>query len=300
MKIAILHQDLEYQEEVIKSEFEKKGFHCSLFDVRTLVKDDLLSFDLVLNRVFASVANRDYRDNLTTLEILAFLEDNSIKVINSLEATKVDYSKYYASKLLLDNGVLTPKTFFCNDLSNETLSSLDSFLSELSFPVILKRDLGGRAKDLHKVNSKDKLLALLKDKLTSVNSLDDGYAAGYIVQEFVESILDHDYRISVIAGDVCFSSTRSLLDFDGSGKPWLSSASNGSKVLFTDAPRNVIDLAKKSTSVIGALLNEVDIIITAKGPYLIENNPTPNFTPTSKGRRIALEKTLTAIHNLFN
>ena len=46
-------------------------------------------------------------------------------------------------------------------------------------------------------------------------------------------------------------------------------------------PRAVPDLAVRSSQVIGALANGVDLIVDGQEPTIIENNPTLGFSPKS-------------------
>ncbi|MBU0461202.1 MAG: hypothetical protein KJ574_01310, partial [Nanoarchaeota archaeon] len=71
--IAILHQDLEWTEQEIQRQFVKRDIHAELFDVRETSICDLCDFEAVLNRVYASVANRNFLHNLKTLEMLKAL-----------------------------------------------------------------------------------------------------------------------------------------------------------------------------------------------------------------------------------
>jgi glutathione synthase/RimK-type ligase-like ATP-grasp enzyme len=154
--------------------------------------------------------------------------------------------------------------------------------------------MGGRAEDIFLIKNKNDLKNKLDDRLSNNNP----YKAGYIVQEFVKSTLDHDYRISIINDKVVFTNTRSLIPTDSEIK-WLASASQGSKVEKIEAPYEIADIALKTNKTIEAFMNEIDIIVTEKGPCIIENNPTPNFNPKSETRRAMLALTLNEIKKIL-
>jgi len=293
MKIAILHQDLEYAEEILKTELEKSGFIVNLFDVRLCTIEDIKTYDVLLNRVFASVANRNFKDNFLTLALLEQAESKGVQCINSFTATKCDYSKSYAAKKLLANNVNTPQSFFIN--LGVDISEIISFVHQVGYPVVVKRDMGGRAKDIYLVENEQSLKKTIAKVLTPG---DDGYAAGYVVQEFVKSTLSHDYRVSIVANKFLFANARSLMPTEGS-LAWVASTSSGSQVEQVNPPQEIIDLALNSTNAIGAQLNEVDIIVGKDGPYIIENNPTPNFTLTSSTRRLMLDKTIEVLQQIL-
>ena len=278
MRVAILHHDLEHQEEYLNNFLINNGIDSELMDVRETSVEELSSFDFVFNRVFASVGNRDYLSNLKTLEYLEKLESLGVKCINSFLTTKCDYSKYFSYKLLSEKNIRTPKSFFVK--IKEDLVNLNKFIEEVNFPVIIKRDLGGRALDIHKVDNSSELYSILEEKFKDNK---EQYDAGYVVQEFVESTLPCDYRISVINGKFSFGMTRSLLVTKGQEKPWFASVTKGSKVnSLNNVPEEIIELAERSSFAIGALFNEVDILMSKDGPVVIENNPTPNFTSFSE------------------
>ena len=70
MKVAILHHDLEPSEKKIKEFLIEKKLYVELIDIRKVKLTNFQDFDLVLNRVYASVANRDFPSIIKTLELL--------------------------------------------------------------------------------------------------------------------------------------------------------------------------------------------------------------------------------------
>lgn len=282
MKIGILHHDLEEQEEVLGELLSSRDFEVSFYDVRDSSLENLFSSDVVLNRVFASVANRNYEDNLLTLNVLEKLEAKKVRCINSHFTTKCDYSKYFSFLKMKDAGVLTPETFLIKNL--DELDEAVSFSRKVGFdsgmPVVLKRDIGGRGKDIHLVKTEEELIGLLKKSIGEVQ--EDGYKGGYIVQEFVKSILDYDYRVSMVDGEIVYSMTRSFVS-DDSGEKWIASMSLGSKENKVELPVEIERISLRATESIGGFFNDADIMVGEKGAYIIENNPTPNFAKRADG-----------------
>lgn len=287
MKIAILHQDLEYQEEIIQQKLADKGFNVDLLDVRNTTADQIKNYSVILNRVFASVANRNYKDNLTTLRLLEEAEKKGCLCINSFLASKCDYSKSFASHIMNKSNVQNPRTKLIT--SSEDIETGIEFARDTGYPIVLKRDMGGRANEIYLVKNEEEL----HEKLLFVTANKE-YRAGYILQQFVKSTLTHDYRISIINNKLAFGNTRSLLD-DGQGESWIASASMGSVVSTVTPPKEIVDLALRATKAINATMNEVDIIVGADGPYIIENNPTPNFSLHSSTRVKMLDLTISEI-----
>jgi RimK family alpha-L-glutamate ligase len=289
MKIAILHQDLEYQEKVIKEKLEEEGFPTDLIDVRKTTSKELSNYSLILNRVFASVANRNYEDNLRTLDLL---KKTTTKSINSYFTSKCDYSKYFASTVLDEKEIRNPKTTLLKSAKEIKQGLL--FAKKCGYPIVLKRDIGGRAKEIFLIENESKLESKLNYLFQSSNE----YKGGYILQKKINSIYDHDYRVGVINGKIIFCNTRSIVA-DEEGKKWITSASNGSIVLNIKTPPEIGKIAIESSKAIQATMNEVDIIVDENGPVIIENNPTPNYTITSEIRRKMLDLTIDKIKNLL-
>lgn len=293
MKIAILHHDLEWSEKEFKRQFGEKGIQTDLFDVRKTSLKKLLNYkpDLVMNRVYASVANRDWKSNLKTLDLLKDLEKNKIECINSYLTTKADYSKFFAYKLMKNEGIPTPETCFINNKID--IDKAIEFSSLYGFPLILKRDIGGRGKDLTRVENKKELLKKLEIKF-SPESIEK-YNGGHVIQQFIKSNREHDARIVIINNKFIHSYGRLLISKNGE-EPWLASYSKGSKLIKYCAGEDEKIIAKRATKSINALFNEVDITFTENEPIIIENNPTPQHTNSSKG----LEEIKRATKNILN
>ncbi|MFH1972733.1 MAG: hypothetical protein ABIJ18_04630 [archaeon] len=288
MRIAILHQDLEWAEEELQRQFQSRDVQTNLYDVRKTLVSDLVDYDLVLNRVYASVANRNWRDNLTTLELLQSLENQGIPCLNSLQTTRVDYSKSYSAEVMRDAGILTPRTMLLNGEDKE--SALE-FGLRLGYPLIVKRDMGGRGKDLVRVNNETELKQTLDHMLSPEYRAQ--YDAGIAIQEFLHSVGNHDCRIAIINGKLAFAYTRTLIPAGSTNDSWLASVSRGSEMFDYDPKPEEVAVALKATKSIGALFNEVDMAFTEDGIAIIENNPTPNYDETELHRTTAVAKLIT-------
>ena len=100
MKIGILHHDLEWVEKEFKKQFSEKGIITTLHHINNTSLEKLSVENIILNRVYASVANRDYKSNIKTLNLLKSLEDSGKVCYNSFDTTAADYSKFAAYKLM--------------------------------------------------------------------------------------------------------------------------------------------------------------------------------------------------------
>jgi RimK family alpha-L-glutamate ligase len=277
MKIIILHHDLEETEIKIKSFLEERGMSVSLLDIRNVDFESFKEVDIVLNRVYASVANRDYKSIQKTLKFLKLLEEKGIYCWNSYKTTLYDYNKFESYRLLKANNIPTPETLFIGSKNDISLFVEDAS-KYLGFPMIVKRNSGGRGKDVSKVNSNEELKKDLLRKFK--NAEKEGYEGGFIAQEFIHSSKSFDCRLGVIDSKIAFHYGRTLISIRG-GKKWLASVSKGSKRVNCDISEIENDLGLKVSRLINSDFNVVDLMFTEKGPVVIENNPTPNYNPNS-------------------
>jgi len=275
MKIIILHHDLEWTEQEIEKIIQNKfNGEVHKFDIRNTSIEEIKKTNptLILNRVYASVANRDFESLKKNLNLLKELEKQGFLIINSLETSKSDYSKNYAFQQMQKNQISTPKTIvFSKKLDiSQTIKELGGF------PVIIKRDSGGRGKDLQKCES-------IEEIFQAVNQIKNSpeYYGEIIIQEFIVPKTDYDYRVWVIGGNIIFHHTRNLISQKENEKPWLASRSLGSNIQIKkqELPQEIIELAKKASKSIKADFNVLDIMESEKGFVVIENNPTPNLRP---------------------
>jgi len=276
MKIAIIYTELEWSEKTFNEYLNKLGHQSKLFEISLTNINDLLDFkpDLVLNRVYASKVGVKTKLIGKVLMILHTLEKNGIHCINSSDASCYDYSKKLAADRMKQTSTPTPETLFINELTNDSKEFITSFIENHGFPIILKPNTGGRGTRLHLLSSFEEIYTTLE----KVFSLEERklYNNGYIIQEFIKPVRNHDCRIAIINGEFAFSYARSLVSFNGES-PWIASVANGSTMFEYLPSEEEINLAKKATKVLGANFNEVDMTFSNDGPVIIENNLTPGY-----------------------
>jgi RimK family alpha-L-glutamate ligase len=259
--------------------FEKKGIDVRLFDANDLKEDysifergsvpDLSEMNGVVNQRYLIWMNRVYpseADKSTinkSLNLVYWLNQAGFATINPLTACEADYSKFLSYELMQDVGVPTPKT---ERITSGT--SLEQISDNFSFPLIIKRNTGGKGIGVLRISDEDALSAVLRN--SEILSED------YLVQEFIEASRDHDIRVGVIDGEPLISYGRTLVRRNGE-KPWMGSCHYGSQIIPYQASEEECRVAVSASEAIQARLNEVDIQITDEGPIVIENNPTPGY-----------------------
>jgi gamma-F420-2:alpha-L-glutamate ligase len=278
MKIALLHHDLEESEEILKRLLEERRIKVKLLDIRNTEIGDFEGVDLVLNRVYASVANRDFASNEKTLMLLKQLEGREIRCVNSLLTSFYDYSKYDTYKVMESNGIITPRTVFISKREEIERISKEA-IAELGLPIIVKRNSGGRAKDLFKADTEERLIEILESRFDLAG--EEGYRGGFILQNLIKSNRDFDCRVGIVGGEFAFSYGRNLVA-DESGEKWFSSVSKGSERIVFEVDEKEKEIAIQISKLIGADYNVVDIMYADEGPVVIENNPTPNYVNNDK------------------
>lgn len=94
MKLAILHQQLEWGERALAAYLNLKGHAVTLVEIHQTDQFYFDSVDCVLNRVYASVANRNWQDTALALDLISRLESAGIQCINSPTGCRADYDKF--------------------------------------------------------------------------------------------------------------------------------------------------------------------------------------------------------------
>jgi len=276
MKIAIIHHDLEFTENKFKQMFEDRGCYVDFLDIRKINRENeeqLKNYDIILNRVYSSVASRDFNSLLKTLALLKRLEENNIKCINCLGASLTDYSKYELYKVLSTYGIPTPSTIFVSS-KKYIKNSREKAIKNFGFPIVIKRNCGGKSYDVTRVYSLNELTYKLKNSFKLAE--EQGYKGGFLLQKYIESVREHDCRVAVIEGKFAFSYARSFISRNSKDK-WMASTSGGSSEFDYKALSEEKEIAIKANLAIGASLSESDVIMTKTGPYIIEVNLTPGY-----------------------
>ncbi len=262
-----------------KEGFENKNIPVALFDANSIERvgslDSLHDFSIPeieeltnkgysvwMNRVYPSESRRETIAKGLTL--VSWLGSRNYLTINPMTACACDYDKNFAYELMRKYEVPTPKTKLLNSEDN-----LEGILDEFKFPLIFKKNTGGKGIGVRKLDSVEELKKVL--------NLDDVFSGKYLIQEFAKPIADYDIRIGVIDGEPLIHYARTLVDRENQGISWLGSCNHGSKIIDYVPSEEEKRLAVLSTKAIGAKLNEVDMQLTENGPVIIENNPTPGY-----------------------
>jgi ribosomal protein S6--L-glutamate ligase len=278
VSIGILYESDEWSNRRLKELIIKNGIAAEMIfmeDFR-LERHRPFPHSLYINRVFPSTDMRGHFTSLgKTASLLQILEKQNIPVINSYRAFLYDCSKFKTYNLLKENRFLIPGFIFVNPDNTGAGRALSSALdaaaagNKPAFPLVLKRDCGGRSYDLKMIMNPPDLQKIEKNIKTNTTSLK------WVMQEFIDPVKGFTTRVEVIDNQVMTVLKRFL------GKEGISSYAVGSRYeLYPDCPAKILEDSVKALKILDIEMGSLDFIENRKGMYyLIDVNATSNFTP---------------------
>ena len=197
---------------------------------------------------------------MSTLDLITQLEKAGIFCINSRNTIETCSDKYRTTLKLADSSIPSPKTSIIQDM--DTLEySFDVIGSK--FPVILKTITGSKGVGVFYAESWKSLKSVLQ-AIWKINEDEE-----LLLQQYIES--PYDLRVHVLGGEVIASMKRHVLHND-----FRSNFSLGSKVEKVKLSKEQIEIAIRSSKVVGSVWSGVDMMIDKKDNiYVIEINSSP-------------------------
>jgi glutathione synthase/RimK-type ligase-like ATP-grasp enzyme len=153
-------------------------------------------YSLLFNRMSASSYLRGHGNALFyTRDFLAHLERRGVRVINGPAAFAVETSKALQLGLLNSLGLKFPRTRVINH-QGEALAAAD----DLSFPVVVKPNIGGRGAGIVRYDSRAAL-----EQAVAAGRVEPGVDGTALVQEFVPARGGHITRVETLAGKYLYA-----------------------------------------------------------------------------------------------
>ena len=153
-------------------------------------------YALVVNRMSPSAFTRGHARAIPyTLQYLAYLKEIGANVLNGYDAYVYEFSKARQLSLLHGLGLRYPRARVINDASQAAKAA-----AGLTFPVILKPNIGGSGAKIVKFNS----LEELKDVADS-GVLDLGIDDTALVQEYLAAEGDSIVRVEILGGEFLYA-----------------------------------------------------------------------------------------------
>jgi hypothetical protein len=153
-------------------------------------------FSLVFNRMSPSAYLRGRKHNiLYTLNYLAHLEQQGVRVVNGLAAFRVETSKALQLSLLRSLGLPFPRARVINHASEAPRAA-----ATLRWPVVVKANIGGSGAGIVKFDRPEDLARAVDE-----GRIDLGVDDTALVQEFIPARGGHITRVEVLGGKYLYA-----------------------------------------------------------------------------------------------
>jgi glutathione synthase/RimK-type ligase-like ATP-grasp enzyme len=234
---------------------DKLGFNTELITKNDFGK--LVQFDALFIRETTNVNHHTYRfaKKAEAEGLVVFDDPGSI-----LRCT----NKVYLHELLVANKIAVPKSHIIRK-DSQTIPNT------FNYPMVIKQPDGSFSKGVKKVTNSDELKTILKELFQKSELL--------IVQEFMPT--DYDWRVGVINKQAIYVCKYYMAQNHWQIINWKKDTQHrdgkSESMAVGDAPKELIDLALKSTALIGNGLYGVDIKEINGKFFIIEINDNPSI-----------------------
>ncbi|GAB4093382.1 ATP-grasp domain-containing protein [Flaviaesturariibacter terrae] len=157
---------------------------------------DNAPYSLVINRVSSSSYLRGHTQAIFVAnDYLGYLEQTGVRVINGTRATEIETSKALQLLLFRRLGLGFPKAVVVNHASQLLDASED-----LSFPVVLKPNIGGSGAGISRFDSRGELQAAV-----AAGRIDLGIDYTALLQEYIPARGGHIHRVETLNGKFLYA-----------------------------------------------------------------------------------------------
>ena len=236
------------------------GVAARLIDMQDDIKEDeLLSCDLIVNRVFASAVFRGHEKSLRRMpKVIDMLKKNNIPMINPYEAHFFEISKRNSTDTLALHGIPVPKVydvFFPEQIPEES--------QQIEYPCVVKPDCGGRTNYTFIIKSYHELCRRM-DNVPDIK---------FIAEEYICPEYNYLTRIEVIGRSCRLILKRSVAE-NGLSTYHLGSI----YAIYDDCSDDIKEAAIKSMDILQIEMGSLDIIENQSGFYIIDANSVSNVS----------------------
>ncbi|MCL1809593.1 MAG: ATP-grasp domain-containing protein [Clostridiales bacterium] len=257
MGIGILYESKEWSSYALEKNVNDLGVAAKLIDMQgDSYEEELLSYDLIVNRVPASAVFRGHQKALDRMPgVIDLLKEKDIPMINTYEAHYYETSKSRSTLTLGAHGFPVPKVFGVFSPSEITEKV------ELEYPCIIKPDCGGRTNCTFIFRSWQELAEGMK------NAPD----IKYIAEEYLTPEFGFLTRVEVIDGVCRLIHKKSVTDC-GLAAYWLGSTFTA----YHDISSKIKDTAIRAMDLLQIGSGSMDIIENRRGFFIIDINSISN------------------------
>lgn len=260
---------------------EKVGFNVDLITKNDFAK--LIQYDALFIRETTNV-------NHHTFKFAKKAASEGLIVMDDPESILRCTNKVYLSELLRAHQIPTPKYWI---IKKDKLSQLK--LQKVEFPIILKQPDGSFSKGVKKAKDEAEFITVLKDFFQTSELV--------IAQEFIPT--DFDWRVGVLNKKPLYVCKYFMAANHWQIVNWQQGVKEPdqgeAETMAVDAaPKALLDLAVKATSLIGNGLYGVDIKQQGKKYYIIEINDNPNLDDGVEDRVLKQQLYLNIMQEFMN
>lgn len=181
-------------------ELDRRGTPYEALDANRhsydVTNGDGSEFGLVFNRISPSAYLRGHRHTiLYTQSYLAHLEQVGVRVVNGVQAFRVETSKALQLSLLKSLGLPFPPSRVINHADQANAAA-----EGLRFPVVVKANIGGSGAGIVRYDSPSDLARAVRDGQIAL-----GLDETALVQEFIPATDGHITRVEVLGGTYLYA-----------------------------------------------------------------------------------------------
>jgi len=238
---------------------EKVGFNVDLITKNDFAK--LIQYDALFIRETTNV-------NHHTFKFAKKAAAEGLIVMDDPESILRCTNKVYLSELLRAHKIPTPEYYIIKKDKLKDISKMG-----FEYPIIVKQPDGSFSKGVKKARNEQELNEVLKDFFQTSELV--------IAQEFIPT--DFDWRVGVLNKNPLYVCKYYMARGHWQIMNWKNSTGGAPEegeaetIAVEDAPKALLDLAVKATSLIGNGLYGVDIKQRGKKFYIIEINDNPSL-----------------------
>ena len=257
MAIGILFESKEWSNYSLQERMMEMGVPAKLIDMQGKIDtDELLSCDLILNRVFASAVFRGHAKSHERMPAtIELLRQNGIPMINSYEAHSYEVSKECSTSKLAAHGFSVPKVYGVFSPSEIVTST------EIEYPCVVKPNCGGRTNYTY----------IVKNHQDLCESMAHAPDMQFIAEEYIFPEYGYVTRVEVIDRLCRLISKRSVVE-NGLSAYRLGSTYEA----YDDCSVDIKNAAVGAMDLLKIEVGSMDIIENQNGFFIIDINPASN------------------------
>ena len=257
MGIGILFESKEWSSYALEKNVNDLGVTARLVDMQDdVAREELLSYDLIVNRVPASAVFRGHQKALDRMPgVIDLLKGSGIPMINTYEAHYYETSKARSTLTLGAHGFPVPKVFGVFRPYEITENV------ELEYPCIIKPDCGGRTN----------CTFIFKNYQELAGSMKDAPDIEYIAEEYLYPEFGYLTRVEVIDGECRLIHKKSVTEC-GLAAYWLGSTFTP----YHDISNKIKKSAVQAMELLQIGSGSMDIIENKNGFFFIDINSISN------------------------